>query len=223
MAEDIVNDLNLLRLLLHSDDDLQIRPSGDFNQVCLKLNSDIQISFLINTSTTSLTIDNLHDLRIYQISNKNSLKREQWIHIQDYFNQLIQQSNSLYSIIQSIQDEVSKPISQSNEIKSISISNEDASTVIKKFRGADLIFNRIVHDSTIDRSKVLIGYEDRFTGIHEIPFNDFKKVHEDEVIEYLLVFINLYFFISLEFLCIVFDIIKSIKKSFGIEFKSMIF
>jgi hypothetical protein len=223
MAEDIVNDLNLLRLLLHSDDDLQIRPSGDFNQVCLKLNSDIQISFLINTSTTSLTIDNLHDLRIYQISNKNSLKREQWIHIQDYFNQLIQQSNSLYSIIQSIQDEVSKPISQSNEIKSISISNEDASTVIKKFRGADLIFNRIVHDSTIDRSKVLIGYEDRFTGIHEIPFNDFKKVHEDEVIEYLLVFLNFCFSISLEFLCIVFDTIKSIKKSFGIEFKNMIF
>jgi hypothetical protein len=33
----------------------------------------------------------------------------------------------------------------------------------------------------VDRAQVLIGYEDRFTGIHEVPFNEFKKVHEHEV------------------------------------------
>jgi uncharacterized protein (UPF0248 family) len=50
-----------------------------------------------------------------------------------------------------------------------------------KFRGGDLVFNRILHDKSIDRSQVVIGYEDRFTGIHEIAFNEFKKVHDHEV------------------------------------------
>ncbi len=181
MEESTSNDLNLLRSLV----DLQIRPSGDYNHISLKLNSDIQISFLIHTLTTSLIIDNLHDLRIHQISNRNSLKHEQWISIRDYFNQLIQESDShtsLYLIIQLIQEKLVEPIGKSNESKSLSISNENASTAVQKFRGADLIFNRIAHDPTIDRSKVLIGYEDRFTGIHEVPFNEFKKVHEDQVI-----------------------------------------
>ncbi|CAF4817906.1 unnamed protein product, partial [Rotaria sp. Silwood2] len=57
---------------------------------------------------------------------------------------------------------------------------EDVSTMSNTFRGADLIFNRILHDKSIDRSQVIIGYEDRFTGIHEIAFNEFKKVHEHE-------------------------------------------
>jgi len=190
------NNINELRSILHSDDHLQIQSSGDFDQICLKLDYDIHIKFFIdslNTSTKSLTINNIHDLRIYKIANKDSLKNEQWITIRDYFNQLIQQSNpntSLYSIIQLIQEQLLKLLEQqfkSNENQStttISLSNEDASTPIQKFRGADLIFNRIVYDTTIDRSKVIIGYEDRFTGIHEIPFNDFKKVHEDEVIEF---------------------------------------
>jgi len=196
MTENNINELNLLRSILHSDDHLQIQSSGDFDQICLKLDYDIHIKFFIdslNTSTKSLTINNIHDLRIYKIANKDSLKNEQWITIRDYFNQLIQQSNpntSLYSIIQLIQEQLLQILEQrckSNEKQSttiISLSNEDASTPIQKFRGADLIFNRIVYDTTIDRSKVIIGYEDRFTGIHEIAFNDFKKVHEDEVIEF---------------------------------------
>jgi uncharacterized protein (UPF0248 family) len=190
------NNINELRSILHSDDHLQIQSSGDFDQICLKLDYDIHIKFFIdslNTSTKSLTINNIHDLRIYRIANKDSLKNEQWITIRDYFNQLIQQSNpntSLYSIIQLIQEQLLQILEQqfkSNENQStttISLSNEDASTPIQKFRGADLIFNRIVYDTTIDRSKVIIGYEDRFTGVHEIPFNDFKKVHEDEVIQF---------------------------------------
>jgi len=190
------NNINELRSILHSDDHLQIQSSGDFDQICLKLDYDIHIKFFIdslNTSTKSLTINNIHDLRIYKTANKDSLKNEQWITIRDYFNQLIQQSNpntSLYSIIQLIQEQLLQILDQqfkSNENQStttISLSDEDASTPIQKFRGADLIFNRIVYDTTIDRSKVIIGYEDRFTGIHEIAFNDFKKVHDDEVIEF---------------------------------------
>ncbi|CAF4599874.1 unnamed protein product, partial [Rotaria magnacalcarata] len=59
-------------------------------------------------------------------------------------------------------------------------SDKDSSSTTNRFRGGELIFNRILHDKTIDRSKVIIGYEDRFTGIHEIAFNEFKKVHEHE-------------------------------------------
>jgi len=203
MTENITDEFHLLRSILHSDDDLQIRPSGDFNQVFLTLDYDIQIRFFIdslNTSTKSLTINNLNDLHIYKLGNKSLLKHEQWINIRDYFYELIQQSTSntsLCSIIQLIQERISRQNYKSNEkklMKSASISKEDASTSIQKFRGADLIFNRIAYDTTIDRSQVIIGYEDRFTGIHEIGFNEFKKVHEDEVIKFFfLLFKNKYF------------------------------
>ncbi|CAF3510562.1 unnamed protein product [Rotaria sordida] len=191
MAENNIDEFNLLRSILCSDDHLQIRPSGDFNQIYLKLDYDICISFLydsLNSSTKSLTINNVNDLHISKLTHKNSLTNEQWINIRDYFNKLVQQSNSntsLYSIIQLIQEyilQISNKNVKPNEKISISTSRlkEDASTQIGKFRGADLIFNRIAYDTTIDRSQVLIGYEDRFTGIHEIKFNDFKKVHEDD-------------------------------------------
>jgi hypothetical protein len=191
MTENETDKFILLRSILQSDDHLQIRPSGDFDRICLKLDYDIEITFFIDshhTSTSSLTISNLHDLHIYKLANKNSIKRKQWLNIRDYFNKLIQQSDSntsLYSIIQLIQEYISQNLN-SNEIepsKTISFSTGNASTTIQKFRGADLIFNRIAHDNTIDRSKVIIGYEDRFTGIHEVPYNEFKKVHDDEVIE----------------------------------------
>jgi hypothetical protein len=201
MAKTTTKDFDLIRSILHSDDDLQIHPSGEFNQVCIKLDDDIQINVFINTSTTILTINNIHDLRIYKLSNKTSLKQEQWIKIRDYFHELIQQSDSntsLYLIIQLIQEyivQISRLNRRTRENRSIDI---DASTVIQKFRGADLIYNRILYDRTIDRSQVMIGYEDRFTGIHEIPFNEFKKVPDDQVIEIL--FFNLK--INLSFLLV---------------------
>jgi hypothetical protein len=198
MTDNHANKFILLRSILQSDDQLQIRSSGDFDRVCLKLDYDIHISFFINplhTSTNSLTINNLHDLRIYKLANKNP----HWINIRDYFNQLIQQSNPdtpLYSIVQLIQEYILQNF-KSNENKSIptrSPSKENASTSTQKFRGADLIFNRITHDRTIDRSHVIIGYEDRFTGIHEIPFNEFKHVHDDEVIKFFYQISSKYFF-----------------------------
>lgn len=180
MATNLQKELNLLRSILPSDDHLQMQLFGDYNQVCLKLNSDIEISFCIDsldTSIKSLTLNNIYDLHILK---KGLLKHEQWINIQDYFNQLIQQSNSttsLYSIIQLIQEK----LTENNEKEDISI---------QKFRNAELIYNQIVHDPTIDCSNVLIGYEDRSTNIHEISFNDFKNIDEDQVILFSVFYYN---------------------------------
>lgn len=48
-----------------------------------------------------------------------------------------------------------------------------------KLKGADIIFQRIKWDDAVDKKDVIIGYLDRFKGIMEINFNDFKGVHED--------------------------------------------
>ena len=47
------------------------------------------------------------------------------------------------------------------------------------FKGSDILFQRFKWDSQIDKSQIIIGYLDRFTGIQEIQFNEFKGVHED--------------------------------------------
>jgi len=189
-----VDQLNLLRSILRSDDHLQIQPSGDYEQVQMRLDHDIQISFLFDSLrlvTQPLIIDTIHDLRINKSSNKSPLTNEQWTNLRKYFDELIQQSDkntSIHSIIQQIQDHLLqitianpkyKPKKKTNT--SPSVLTEDISTRNNRFRGGDLIFNRILHDTTIDRSEVVIGYEDRFTGIHQIPFNEFKKVHDDRV------------------------------------------
>ncbi|RNA21173.1 poly(A) polymerase [Brachionus plicatilis] len=49
----------------------------------------------------------------------------------------------------------------------------------QKFKGSDSIFQRIKWDQQIDKNQVVIGYVDRFVGIKEIKFNEFKGVHED--------------------------------------------
>lgn len=194
MKEESLDEFDILRSMFRTDDDLQVRTSGDVNRISLKLDNDLYISFF-HDPVQALTINNLHELQISKpTNNKNTLKNEQWINIRNYFNKLIQQSESntfLTSIIPSIQEYIQhiikeEPKSNSSNSFSTTIfrSKSDASTLIKKFRSADLIFNRILHDSTIDRSQILIGYEDRFTGIHEIKFNEFKKVHESEVIEF---------------------------------------
>jgi len=190
----ITDQLNLLRSILRSDDHLQIQPSGDYEQVRIKLDHDIQISFFfdaLRTLTESLTITNIHDLRIIKSSNKCPLNNDQWTNIRKYFDELIQQSDkntSIQSIIQLIQDRLLQMTIRNNKYKpkekksSPGATTEDTSMMTTKFRGGDLIFNRILHDKSIDRSQVVIGYEDRFTGIHEIAFNEYKKVHEHEVI-----------------------------------------
>jgi len=193
----IADELNSLRSILRSDDDLQIQPSGDYEQVRIKLDHDIQISFFFDSLqllTQPLTTTNIHDLRINRASSKCPLNNDQWTNIRKNFDELVQKSDnttSLRSIIQLIQDQLLKmriitPKYKQKEKKSTAatpavVEDESVST---KFRGGDLIFSRILHDKTIDRSQVVIGYEDRFTGIHEIAFNEFKKVHDDEVIKF---------------------------------------
>ncbi|CAF4482715.1 unnamed protein product, partial [Rotaria sp. Silwood2] len=110
----ITDELNSLRSILRSDDHLQIQPSGDYEQVRVKLDYDIQISFFfdsLNTLNKSLTINNVHDLRIIKSSNKCPLNNDQWTNIRQYFDELIQKSTesiSLESIIQLIQDHLLK-------------------------------------------------------------------------------------------------------------------
>ena len=45
----------------------------------------------------------------------------------------------------------------------------------KKFIGGDHIINRIRWDKAYDQSEFTVGYEDRFMGLMEMPFNDFVK------------------------------------------------
>ena len=190
----ITDQLSSLRSILRSHEYLQIQPSGDYEQVRIKLDHDIQISFFfdsLNILNESLTIDKVHDFRITKSSNKCLLSNDQWTSVQEYFGELTRPSNGttlIQSIIQSIQDHLlkmpilNKKLKQKEKKPVLTVPTDDLSTMTNKFRGADLIFNRIFHDKTIDQSQVLIGYEDRFTGIHEIPFNEFKKVHDHEVI-----------------------------------------
>ena len=188
----ITDELNFLRSILRSDDHLQIHPSGDFEQVRIKLDHDIQISFFfdsLNVLVKPLTTNNVHDLRINKSSSKCPLTNDQWTDVRKYFDELVQKSKndtSLKSIIQSLQDRLLQTKTTTRHSKKKErkgdTTEEDVSMMTNKFRGADLIFNRILHDKTIDRSQVIIGYEDRFTGVHEIAFNEFKKVHEHEVI-----------------------------------------
>jgi hypothetical protein len=189
----IADQLNLLRGILRSDDHLQIQPSGDFEQVRINLDHDIQVSFFFDSLdllTKPLTINNIHYLRIIKSSNKCPLNNNQWINIQKYFDEFVQQSDkttSLHTIIQSVQDHILQSTIKTHKSKrkekkqTTNVAMEDASLMTNKFRRGDLIFNRIMHDKTIDRSQVVIGYQDRFTGIHEIAFNEFKKVHDHEV------------------------------------------
>jgi len=47
----------------------------------------------------------------------------------------------------------------------------------KKFRPAIDVLNRIKHDKTFNIDEFVIGYEDRFTGIEELPVKEFEE-HE---------------------------------------------
>jgi len=192
----IEEELNRLRSVLRSDDHLQIQNCGDFELVRLKLDHDVQINFLfdsLSNLTEKLTTKNVHDLRISKTSQKCSLTAEQWTEIRKYFDEVqrfpTNDDPSIYNLLQTIQDRLlqmsvrtgqnkGKPKKTTNSASNVDQTENNNNNA--RFRGADLIFNRILHDPTIDRGQVLIGYEDRFTGVHEIAFNEFKKVHDHE-------------------------------------------
>lgn len=43
----------------------------------------------------------------------------------------------------------------------------------QKFKGGDHIINRILWDKSYDKSEFRVGYEDRFLGMMEMPFEEF--------------------------------------------------
>lgn len=57
--------------------------------------------------------------------------------------------------------------------------DEEDSKKGQKFKGSEYIFQRIKWDDNVDKKQVVIGYLDRFLGIKDIKFDDFKGVHED--------------------------------------------
>ena len=232
--------LNLIRSILRPDELLQIQSSGDYDQIRIKLNPDIQLTFFcdsVNMFNKPLIIGTVHDLRLTKSSSKGRLTSEQWMSIRHYFDELIQQSDQttlIQTVVQSVQERLSHVLTSNKTSKQkgkkapkTMTTDEDSSSTTSRFRGGDLIFNRISHDKTIDRSKVIIGYEDRFTGIHEIAFNEFKKVHDHEVRpfhEYSHTnSMHIEIISSTEFPCIVFDTSKSMDKLFGIEQTKSIF
>ena len=186
--------LHSLRSILRSDDHLQVQPSGDYEQIRITLDHGVQIAFFVDSLslvTTPLTVKQIHDLRISKASSKCSLTSDQWTQIRTYFDELSKSTSddhaSVQSIVQLTQDCLLQMATQAAKAKSnarksaAKAAADEPSTNESRFRGGDLIFNRILHDKTIDRTQVIIGYADRFSGLHEIPFNDFKKVHDDEV------------------------------------------
>lgn len=195
----IEDELNSIRSVLRSDDDLLVQPSGDYEQVRVKLDHDILVSFFVDALQLAgrpLTVGVLHDLRISKGSNKSPLNQDQWSNIRKEFDELVRKSDSdtaLRSLIQLVQDQILrlrvvthkyKPKEKKSNNSAAAAATavvDDDSSANGKFRGGDLIFNRILHDKAIDRTQVVIGYEDRFSGIHEIAFTEFKKVHDHEV------------------------------------------
>jgi uncharacterized protein (UPF0248 family) len=93
--------------------------------------------------------------------------------------QIIEHNEELMVFLQPIDTFSAK---ETNSIKKYSPRKEEDSGEEDekvKLKGADIIFQRIKWDEAIDKKEVIIGYLDRFKGIMEINFNDFKGVHED--------------------------------------------
>lgn len=57
--------------------------------------------------------------------------------------------------------------------------NDDEEEEKAKFKGSDTIFQRFKWDPSVNQNDVIIGYLDRFKGVLEIKFSEFKGVHED--------------------------------------------
>eukprot|EP00056_Hartaetosiga_gracilis_P011024 m.165052 g.165052 ORF g.165052 m.165052 type:complete len:238 (+) comp13432_c1_seq1:299-1012(+) len=60
-------------------------------------------------------------------------------------------------------------------------------TKVKKLRPADDVINRLRWDSGINTADVIVGYEDRFTGIQERGFNAFNWVDDLATLSHLAV------------------------------------
>ena len=100
--------------------------------------------------------------------------------LDESFSVLETQTKNQTSFI--IQTEVTRHESENNHKnqKKIEVNDEECDEEIKKrFKGSDFIFQRIKWDKSLDKEQIVIGYLDRFLGVKEIKFNDFKGVHED--------------------------------------------
>ena len=74
-----------------------------------------------------------------------------------------------------IQEKKNQNSKEKDKKQNSSIDTEEKDST---FKGSDLIFKRLKWDESFDTNDVIIGYTDRFKGIMEMKFNDFKGVHE---------------------------------------------
>ncbi|CAF0911024.1 unnamed protein product [Didymodactylos carnosus] len=173
-----------LRTLLKSDKHVLIQESGDFTLFSIKLNHGLNLQFLFDPLCDQkvLTKSNIYDLRLTK-TNSCTFSNEIWLEIKAYFeNELKQNQFTIYDLVQRLQDkilvQVPTDMIKPDKPNTSSSHQQQEETTPTKFRGADAIFNRLLWDKTIDQTKIMIGYEDRFNGIQEITFSQWKKGHD---------------------------------------------
>ena len=175
--------------------DVNIIKNDKIRTLFFKMNDYIELKLILNKGTYPKESP-LMEILFLKVANFDQETEEM---IKNFFkttilsvNQIIDRNHSKLCIhkvftelkvyLQPI-DTFSKNESNSNK-KNSSRSKEAANSESDedekvKLKGADIIFQRIKWDDAIDKKEVIIGYLDRFKGIMEINFNDFKGVHED--------------------------------------------
>jgi uncharacterized protein (UPF0248 family) len=166
-----------------------------------KMNDFIELKFIVNKDTYPKESPLMEIL----YSKIDSFDEETEERIRNFFkttilslNQIVDRNHSkfcIYKIFKELKQIIEhneeimvflQPIDtfsakETNSVKKNSPRKEEDSSEDEKvkLKGADIIFQRIKWDEAIDKKEVIIGYLDRFKGIMEINFNDFKGVHED--------------------------------------------
>ena len=90
-----------------------------------------------------------------------------------------QTKNAVFVVNSEINDSNSDQTKRKPVKEAVGANFDDSSSCKQKLKGADLIFQRIKWDSSIDKEQIIVGYLDRFLGVKEIQFSEFKGVHDD--------------------------------------------
>lgn len=132
---------------------------------------DTELNQIIDANPKKCLIIKMYD-KIEELIDKDKFLKESFYALESKSkDKKVQQSN------QKTESELTSKKQKSQ--KSIINSTMSDHETKQKFKGSEFIFQRIKWDDNIDKSQVLIGYIDRFSGIKEIKFNEFKGVHED--------------------------------------------
>lgn len=148
----------------------------------------VNVSFTVDTS-------NLKESQAEAVQNflasaneklQNLIEKDEFCVIKTFDNiqALISSESSDFSqALDILEHQKNNPPSSNNVVKCKTNNKKEATKAElpkkDKFKGADILFQRFKWDENIDKSQIIIGYLDRFKGIQEIKFLDFKGVHDD--------------------------------------------